>query len=509
MKNLLKYIPFLAILLFSGCDDFLNLNPVSQIGEGDLFTNQNEVEQGITACYNGLQAPMKSEWMLTELRTDNSRLRNLGSTSARSVQIKQFDEANFYSTDPNLTDYWAGSYTNIKNCNKVLPHLGVVTDEVKRKQYEGELLFIRAYHHFNLVRLYRNVFLVDHLLTADEAKNMSSTPAEMIYSDLIEKDLLKAVDYLPESYQKEEQGRVTSLAAKALLAKVYLTQKNYNEAQKWLLQVYEKESSGLVGLESDYQRVFDINNEMNKEILFAVRFASGSYGIGCSFPYTFAAYGSTDAGRQGAGENYPTQLLVKSYNSNDARKDVTLRTSFMLGTQIRYDNWVHKYFSVVANLEDGENDWPVLRYSDVLLMLAEVQNEIDRKPDNAFQYINPVRLRAHLLALDLSNCSDYNSFKMAIENERRWEFAFENQRLFDLIRTDRYIDVLNDFYLNETYISNSNTGDEPVDTPTEPHKSRFYWDDAIGTFRGYPMTPDRLLLPMPNWDVNVSNIYGN
>ncbi|MDR2475611.1 MAG: RagB/SusD family nutrient uptake outer membrane protein [Bacteroidales bacterium] len=507
MRNLLKYIPFLAVLLLSGCDDFLNLNPVSQIGEGDLFTNQEEIEQGITACYYGLQAPIKDEWLLTELRTDNSRLRNLGSSSDRSVQIKQYDEANFYSTDPALSDYWANSYKNIKNCHKVLAHIDVVPDKVKREQYTGELLFIRAYHYFNLVRLYKDVFFVDHLLTADEAKNMTVTSSEKIYSDLIENDLLKAIEYLPESYVNVEKGRITNLAAKALLAKVHLTQKNYSEAEKWLLQVYEKESGGLVGLVSPFQQIFEINNEMNNEILFAVRFISGGYGIGCTFPYSFAALGCLEAGLKGEGENYPSQLLVKSYDPADARKDVTLRTTYKSGSQTIYDNWVHKYYSVVNTKEDGGNDWPVLRYSDVLLMLAEVRNEIDQKPDNAFQYVNPVRLRANLPALDLAVCPDYEAFKTAIENERRWEFAFENQRFFDLMRTGRYMDVLNNFYQRETYISKSTTGEEPVDTETEPHKSKFYWDSGNNTFRGYPMTADRLYLPMPNWDVNISNIY--
>ena len=507
MKNLLKYI-FVSALLFSvaGCDDFLNLEPKSQIGEGDFFQSQKDVEQAVTACYNGLQAPIKDEWLLTELRTDNSRMRNLGSTSNRSVQIMQYDEANFYSTDEALTSYWANSYKNIKNCHKVKQHLDLVTDDVLKKQYLGEILFIRAYHYFNLVRLYKDVFAVTSLITADEAKGMSTTPTSEIYSEIIEKDLLEIIDnnYLPASHVNEHKGRITLYAAKTLLAKVYLTQKRYQEAQTQLLGVYGKDG---LGLEKPYSRVFEIANEMNKEILFAVRYFSGGYGIGNSFPYKFAAYNSLEAGLKGEGENYPTQSLVKSYDPADSRKEVTLRTTYLSGVKIQYDNSVNKYYSVVVLADDGGNDWPILRYSDVILMLAEIQNEIDGNPTNAFQYINQVRTRADLPELTTADCPDANSFRLAIENERRWEFAFENQRFFDLVRTDRFIPVMNEHFQTESYISNANTGDEAVDTMDNPNRSKFYWDNDNKRYKGYPMTADRQSLPMPNDETNVSSIY--
>jgi hypothetical protein len=386
----------------------------------------------------------------------------------------------------------------------------MVTDQNLKEQYLGEMYFIRAYHYFNLVRLYKDIFAVTSIITADQAKSMTTTPTSEIYKDIIEADLLNAINYLPETYINSEKGRATKLAAKALLAKVYLTQKRYHEAQTLLLQVYQRsqEDANLIGLVSPYSSVFNPANEMNKEIMFSVRFHSGGYGIGNTFPYSFAAYNALEAGLKGEGENYPTQSLVKSYDPvKDLRKNVCLHTTYLSGSKTLYDNWVYKYFSVVTLKEDGGNDWPILRFSDVLLMLAEVQNEIDGAPGNAFKYINPVRVRAGLNELTSADCPDASSFRLALENERRWEFAFENQRFFDLIRTGRYNDVLNNYYQTETYISNANTGAEAVDTPTNPNNSKFYWDNDNQRFRGYPMTDDKHFLPMPNWETNVSDIY--
>lgn len=510
MKNLLKYISILTLFVFAGCSDFLDLEPVSQIGEGDFFSNQKEVEQGVIACYSGLQAPIKDEWLLTELRTDNTRMRNLGSSSNRSVQITQYDEANFYSTDEALSNYWANSYKNIKNCHKVLQHVNLVADTKLKEQFLGEMYFIRAYHYFNLVRLYKDVFAVTSIITADQAKSMSTTPTSEIYRDIIEKDLLNAIEYLPETYIDSEKGHATKLAAKALLAKVYLTQKRYGDAQTLLLQIYQraKEDANLIGLVSPYSDVFSPTKEMNKEIMFSVRYHSGGYGVGNTFSYSFAAYNALEAGLKGEGENYPTQSIVKSYDPvKDDRKNVCLKTTYKSGTKDLYDNWVYKYFSVVTLKEDGGNDWPILRYADVLLMLAEVQNEIDNDPGNAFQYINPVRSRAGLGDLTAVDCPNAGSFRLALENERRWEFAFENQRFFDLIRTGRFNEVMNDHFQTETYIANANTGAEAVDTPTNPNGSKYYWDNDNQRFRGYPMTDDKHFLPMPNWETNVSDIY--
>jgi hypothetical protein len=111
---------------------------------------------------------------------------------------------------------------------------------------------------------------------------------------------------------------------------------------------------------------------------------------------------------------------------------------------------VKKYLSPVILKEDGDRDWPIIRYADVLLMYAEVLNE-KVGPAAALPYINSTRTRAGLSALSAAEVANKHQMRMAIEKERRLEFAFENHRWFDLIRTGRVIEVMHEHWNNETY----------------------------------------------------------
>lgn len=199
---------------------------------------------------------------------------------------------------------------------------------------------------------------------------------------------------------------------------------------------------------SKYEEVFDISNEMNKEILFAIRYTGGGLGLGSPFGNYFAPNNSGAAvvNGNGKGFNYPTNDLVSAYSSADLRRDVCLKTSYtkedgsiVSGKGAAY---VCKYTSPVVLKNDGDKDWPVLRYADVVLLRAEVENELNGV-DAALPYINMTRARAGLNALTSSDIVNRQAMRMAIEKERRLELAFENHRWFDLIRTNRAVDVMN------------------------------------------------------------------
>jgi hypothetical protein len=122
---------------------------------------------------------------------------------------------------------------------------------------------------------------------------------------------------------------------------------------------------------------------------------------------------------------------VTSFETGDKRKDVSLKEGYTnskgVFVPIPYVNKYNHAHTVVGRTDDN---WPVLRYSDVLLMLAEAINE-QTGPANAYQYINPVRVRAGLVGL---SGLTQEGFRAAIRHERRVELAFENDRWFDLKR---------------------------------------------------------------------------
>ena len=107
---------------------------------------------------------------------------------------------------------------------------------------------------------------------------------------------------------------------------------------------------------------------------------------------------------------------------------------------------------------DAENDWPILRFADVLLMLGEIENEFNGPTQNALDYINATRLRAGLKKVEeVQPITTKSEYRTAMAKERRLEFALENHRLFDLLRTEQLINVMRKHYTTEQ-MRNKSTG---------------------------------------------------
>lgn len=438
----------LFLCTFCGCD--LKMQPISEVGDGAFYKNTAEVNAAVVACYNGLQKPMEYEWMLTELRSDNSRLHTSATTSTDRTMQLDFDQSRVSATSEHVYNYWKAVYHNIARCNVVLMHLDAVTVDSLRTQYEAEARCIRGYHYFNLVRLYGPVFIVDKRLDAVSALNYERASVEEVY-DFLTADLQFAADNLPTSYPSAELGRLTCWVAKGLLAKVRMTRGLYDTVTRDLLKDI-MEHGGFALLPS-YASVFDINNELNAETVFSIRYTSGGLGLGSPFGNLFAPLqsGAAVINGGGSGYNYPTDDLVSCYSSSDTRRDPTLALDYTNERgQIVDRRYVTKYLSPVTLAKDGDKDWPVLRYADILLLYAEVLNELDGA-DAALPYINMTRQRAGLNALTAAQVTNRHQMRMAIEKERRLELAYENHRWFDLIRTNRVIEVMQEHWNTESY----------------------------------------------------------
>lgn len=484
--KLFKYIPLLLVVFLASC---LDQQPISEIGEGNFYKTTAQINQAVIACYNGLQGSMKNEWMVTELRSDNARLQNTATTSADNTLLFNFDQAAISASNKRVYEYWLATYHNISRCNTVLKpqNLAVITDENLKKQYEGEALFIRAYHYFNLVRLFGPVFIVTERISAQEAKKYERKSVDEVYDQIIT-DLTDAIDKLPATYTSAEKGRITKWAAKSLLAKVYMTIQDYTNAELLLEDVYSNSGHSLL---LNYADVFSTSNEMNNEIIFTVRYKSGGLGLGCPFGNNFAPKlsGSNVINGDGDGYNYPSTSLALAYTANDTRKAATIALNYINTSvtpnqtiDIRY---VKKYLSPVTVKYDGDKDWPIIRFADIILLYAEVLNE-KTGPSAALPYINETRVRAGLTDLMIEDVPNKHTMRMEIEKERRLEFAFENQRWFDLVRTNRAITVMNAYYTNE------------ID---------YY--PLLGNPVG-PLTDNTILLPIPQDELNINpNITQN
>ncbi len=486
------------------CKKAIDLYPQSNLNTGTYYTNTEEVKIALTGCYNGLHRTMLYEWQLTELRTDNSKQGAPASTASTNRELSDLDMFIPNTAHPVIYNYWLATYNNIRNANIVLQRLGVKYNpstatltleaisipitETDRKQLAGEALFIRAYHYFNLVRLFGGVFLVHEPILAQEAKGMNRSSAADIYK-LIEVDLGTAAEWMNNRTYSQilaaDRGRATRWAAKGLLAKAYLTQNRKAEAITLLQDV--RANSGH-SLQSTYSQVFATDNEMNSEILFAVRYKAGGLGLGSPFANTFAPLGTGANVINGDGEgmNYPTAELDTAVIASDARRSLLIA---VYGTGSAAKFYTRKFFSQVTLTGDAENDWPILRYADIILMLAEAQGYSAA----SVGLINQVRSRS-LPALDPALINTVALFERALERERRIEFAFENQRFFDLVRFNTTMTTITaeqrikDHFANE-YATHYSRYLDP--TPT------------LAQLQGY-VTREKLLLPIPQREIDVN-----
>jgi hypothetical protein len=505
MKRFPLYIS-MACLSLAACKKNIDQFPQSNLSTGTFYSNLTEMKAALAGCYNGMQAPLSTEWRLTELRSDNSKQGSTGSSNADNQDMNELDMFQVNAAHPNVLTYWLATYANIRNTNTLLQKLGVSYDaasgntrytditvpvtDVDRKQLAGEALFIRAYHYFNLVRLYGGVFIVSEPIAPSTALTVNRSSVADTYK-FIEADLKTAATSMSNrtytqtvAQSQADLGHTTTWAAKALLAKVYLTQGRKAEAITLLQDVIANSGHSL---SPTYAGVFSISNEVNSEILFAVRFKSGGLGLGSPFANYFAPLnsGSAVVAGDGRGWNYPTAELDTLTNT-DSRKQVLIGR-YGTGTPKLY---VAKYISTVTVQNDAENDWPVLRYADVLLMLAEAQGYTPQ----SISLINQVRQRASMPLLDPTQVNTVALFEKALADERRIEFAFENQRWFDLVRYNTTLTTISAEQTLRNHFARefaAHYATYPTPTPT-----------LAGLQQN--VSSDHLLLPIPQREIDTN-----
>jgi len=504
-QNMKRKIYFIALSLctifFTGCEDFLTDKPESVLGQVDFYTTPIRINQGIIGCYAGLANIQKDEWMYTELRSDNTCQNQTGSSDTHRITQSDIDFFRISSSLPDLRDFWYKFFQNISNINAVLPSVAdntYVSNENLRAQYEGELLFLRGYHYYNLVNLFGDMFKITKVIGPNEAKKIPRSPVLEIYNDIIIPDLKKAANKLPSTYPDTELGRATKWAAKGILAKAYMMlggSDNLKLAKKELEDILTLSPHDLLTGTGAYANIFSTTNEMNKEIIFAVRYKGGSSGIGSPFWSTFAPLGSGNQFLKVGnplGYNSPTYELMNLFNANpnDQRIDACFKVWRKSSTvSVPY---ISKYIDPsISKPQQGENDWIVLRYADIKLLYAEILAQ-DGNFASAHLPLNEVRERAGLTGI-----GPFNSEEEALDAvyaERRLELAFENHRWFDLLR------------IAKSY----NNPDKPMKI-LRKHTFETDWDILYSKFN--PIQPpevrffikERLLLPIPQAERDSNN----
>ncbi|MBO9154806.1 RagB/SusD family nutrient uptake outer membrane protein [Chitinophaga sp. GCM10012297] len=424
------YILGLAAIGITSCGK-LEESPQAFISPENFYQTRSDAIAAVTAAY----APLRNNGFVTrnfailgEITTDN--MFPLPNNNDR-VQLD-----NYVHTPQNgiLRETWTTFYQGISYANFVIDKVpDIDMDAALRDRLVAEGKFLRAFYYYHLVRLFGDLPLVNTALASlDKLTYPKRSPATGIYAQIVA-DLKDAEAVLPPSYTGADQGRATKGAAKAFLASVYLTTKQYQLAADKAAEVMAPGAG--YGLWTNLTDIFDIKNEFGKENIFDVQFVSGPGGQGGNLIAFFAQENNSVGGR-GFGSFQPTQELYDAFDDADLRKTVW----FSKGTDNKY--YCNKWIDADAKTENqSDNNWPLMRYAEVVLIFAEAYNEVNAPTDGnpAYLAVNSIRGRANLPAL--SGLSQ-DQLRKAIWQERRFELAFEGQRWFDLVRTGTLVTTL-------------------------------------------------------------------
>lgn len=422
----------LAIL--PACHKQLDQQPQTEKELNNFLRNEVEVEEYINAVYGMLQWNGTYKLYLpalAEISSDNT----FDEVPANDGQMYgQLDLFQVVPTNGLHAAVWKDHYRAIQSANVVLNRIGSVDfdSEALKDVRIGEMKFIRALMYFNLVRAFGDVPLVTKETTDPfEYFGQGRTPVADVYAQ-IENDLTEAIAVLPPAADKI--GKATQGAAQTLLGKVYLTNKEWGKAKAQLDAVVGGGQYHLLPID----QIFGIENENNTEIIFDVQFASQINGTaeGSNMQQQFSPSGTLANAK---GHNLPTKELYDLYEDDDQRKTQYVA---LTDNNIPYSL---KLTRPLHNPADGGSNFIVLRYADVILMLAEIEAQLGNTTQ-ALDYLNSIRERAGASTIVLTEA---NQLLEAIAMERRLELINEGHRWFDLLRYGNAVQVMNAWFKNQ------------------------------------------------------------
>jgi starch-binding outer membrane protein, SusD/RagB family len=441
----------------TSCDRFIEPNPSDVLTSENFYKTSSDAVAGVNSIYEGLKwSYWLGFWYASDIATDDIiAAPRFGSDGHR------MSDYIFNASEGTISGIWSGFYWALNRANTVLDRVPPITmDPALRTRLLGEAHFARALCYFNLVRWFGDVPLLEHEVKSLDGLRVSRSPATDVYA-LIVSDLQEAITALPPSYSGADVGRVTSGAAQALLAKVYLTQQDWTNAAQLAGQVI---GSGRYALLPNYKDIFKIATEIiNSESIFEINY-DGLLDPGAGSVHTLFSLPSSFPGGDAYGLMTVTPSLAALFDSADTRGEGgTFVTSGPYvdarGDTVRKGPYVDALGDTVTwadppkNLGPAflkyldqtnyqnmhtrawvaqSNNWIVLRYADVLLMYAEAVNEgATPTAGSAEAALNLVRRRAGIPTVSgLSQAA----FRDSVWLERGREFVFEGQRWFDLSR---------------------------------------------------------------------------
>ncbi|MBI6121233.1 RagB/SusD family nutrient uptake outer membrane protein [Salegentibacter maritimus] len=442
---------FSILMLGSSCSDFLEEKNESNYTQDNYFQTAAQAETVINELYAELRFVLdnvgtygEGPFMMLEFPTGllNTEVgqaefnRNLRTLNANA-------ENNYFNV------WWEQSFEAIANANLAISNIpGIDMNDANKKKLIAQAKFMRAFHYFNLVRIFGDVPLILEPVDAtSELLYPERTPKAEVYNAIVS-DLIDA-EAAGLSF-KDTTGKVSTGAIKSLLSSVYLTMAGYplqagDEYYKMSAdkakEVIENSSYNLF---NDYDELHDPETQNSGEFIFQNNYLAGANLTNYLTQWLLPRALNISKFSDEFGVMYPTEAFISSHEPGDKRieeKEFYFTEYPSIDDQDQIVNfnahYIYKYFDENAVLETAQSDlnWTFFRYAEVLLTYAEAGYEAYGPTTDVLEAINKVRRRAQLPEFDS------NITKEDIWRERFHELAFENKYWFDMVRRRKVLNV--------------------------------------------------------------------
>ena len=546
MKLLLRYTAIIALCLLSfSCEDYLARSPLDQPSDENFLKNETELELAVTGVYNilwfdppGTGSPYK---LTFEAASDNGWDRN--GSDLQTLGRGAATPDNGYTGS-----FWSRFYEGIGRANFILSKSESLEEEVAEEKLNrlfSEIRFLRAYFYSYLSELFGGVPLMTEPAELSEAEIPRSTKSEVV--DFILSELSSIEQYLPSDTDK---ARVTKGAALALKSRVALFNERWDVAAQAAKDLIDRDT---YQLHDDYAELFSYAGEDSREIIMSVQYLRGeqTHSVPRLF-YSRMALGHSN--------KVPSQSLVDSYESTDGlpidesplynpdnpfeNRDprlhytVVLPNTLFIGyifntnpdstqtwdystdppTRVENTEASHAYSSFTGYLwrkyadpadkeerDNSELDIILFRYAEVLLNYAEAKVELNEIDQSVYNAINKVRTRPSVEMPAITGGKSQDELQNIIRRERKYEFAGEGLRYFDIRRWNIAHEVLSGPLLGrieEGYLSEAPSINE-LGTPSYENVSNADEMEVIET-RNFSENGD-YLWPIPRIELETNS----
>ncbi len=437
MKNIFAFA-VVCLLAFTSCSKFLDERP-QQIAVENFYNTPVEMESGLNAIYETVRYLSTFGGFYTLQHEINTEYMFGRGSFAPMNAYQGLDNTNV----GRVTDTWNNFYKGVRNANIIIQKAPLASQitEAERTRYMAEARFLRGLYYFHLVRNWAGIPLhTEHNL---DSINVAKSSPEVIYN-LIQEDMVFAENNLPDNPRLV--GTPSKWTAKTALAEVYLTLKKYDLARKAAWEVIDSKKYSLVNVSvaDDFEKIFgrDANNT-SEEIMY-FKYSSKVSGQGYQYLAYLHATSTSNFPPGGFATIYSDSLnpFLATWDRADLRYRFAWYASNISITPTTV--LCKKFSDRQATIQQGNNDYPLYRYADLLLFYAEAEASMNGAPTaDAMEKLNMVRRRAYgkpvntpdaAVDLKMADYPGLDAFVRRVVLERGYETVGEGKHWFDLKR---------------------------------------------------------------------------